>query len=1356
MPLHASDTGTPVILLALANDREAYLGELPAESEAIKKGLENAVDQGLCKLDIIYQATIGRILDAFAKYNGQVAIFHFAGHANSYSLLLETADGKHAQTHLEGLTSLLQKQAQLGLKLVFLNGCASGNQALALLDAGVPAVIGTSQSINDSAALQISSRFYQTLGRGLSIVQSWQQATDEILIQHGNSTRDLLFEGQDEEATDTQGAAPWRMHHREGAGAVLNWNLPQATQQPLFGLPAIPDHYQLPNEPYRFLQRYTRNDCRIFFGRSAYVRNLYYRIQDERSNPIILLYGQSGVGKSSLLESGLFPRLENNYRVAYYRRQAGQALADLLKQALHSPAPSDEASLHTPDTEKAAQHEQILSSLEDLIKEAPPELGLELRMAKEKLSGLTSQREAASPKTQELSPLISQWKRQEEQTTYPLILLIDQVEEAFTKPLKGQSGKEEMEAFAEELGRLFGAGQPRPKGKIILTFRKEYLPEVEEQLKNQLLPFQSIYLDRLNNQEIEEIILGLSGASYKHKYNLSVEKNLPSTIIEFLRSSDKQTAIAPVLQIILTKLWEETEQEKHQGRHFSLLLFEQLRNKGLFLQDFLGQQFSLLAQTFPKEVQGGLALEVLYQHTTSWNTANSCSEQRLIHKYGTGNRALWKEMTHLSLLVATKSDETTLTHDTLAPVVRKMHQDSELPGQRASRILHYRYQHQDDSPLTKQELDWVLAGKSYMGKWTEFDETLVRRSQEKERKAKRVRMAVSAALLLLSGIGLALFVVNTQQQVELSKREKALDSTSQVLADSITILDQKRMENLILGDTIQQKNLALIDGEKALETSQSIAALRKRIADAAFFAANSLKSADPNEQRRLAQLALRTMPSSLRAQEAWLKAQEEAISYQTLLATPKSINAIAIQGNMIATAGKDGHITILKDKQPYWTIDNESSQFSHTLPVRAVAIDADAQLLASASDDNNIRIWDLEEKRFQAQTQLNGVSSLFFSSEGDLVAEVNGSATQSFSIEQEQLIASNCLDCAPSPLETPKDWILQEDTLVYRNTTAYILRGETNDPIVRSQLLMDKVIGFSQLGQILEWDLSEKMPNWEKVDNASNIVMVGSKLWQQDNYGNLRVEGNELPPLESEVEPQILHTNHDQSHLLVVSPADDYNTFTHQLLLFNSDGDMVWPPEGKEPSGFTAPITDAAWNSRSHQLAVGFGSQVQLWDTQQHGPVDTIAFSTDIEVVRQVGNDWFIATLDGNGYWWKGSRLNASFPAWQKDEEVSSIAVYGSYLALGGTAGVTLWKAGRRSPIKTLRMAISKPKGIAFVGQNHLLVWKGTRLQLWAITESIPVFDWKLHYSIKSATLQGKNLIILTKTGAIHRIRVAT
>lgn len=82
---------------------------------------------------------------------------------------------------------------------------------------------------------------------------------------------------------------------------------------------SLPPDIKLPNEPFKYLQHYKREDARIFFGRGKAIGRLLEYFLSPLAERVLLIYGQSGVGKSSFLTAGFLPRLENNWKTYYLR-----------------------------------------------------------------------------------------------------------------------------------------------------------------------------------------------------------------------------------------------------------------------------------------------------------------------------------------------------------------------------------------------------------------------------------------------------------------------------------------------------------------------------------------------------------------------------------------------------------------------------------------------------------------------------------------------------------------------------------------------------------------------------------------------------------------------------------------------------------------------------------------------------------------------------------------------------------------------------------------------------------------------------------------------------------------------------
>jgi hypothetical protein len=194
-------TQKPVIFLAFANDRVddvAYLRNLSQELRGIREALEEARNKGMCEVVERSNAAIEDILDVFQDdtYKNRIAMFHYGGHANGYQLLLESLAGGNAPAHREGLVAFLARQ--IGLKFVFLNGCSTQQHALELKKAGIPAVVGTSQSISDEVATNLAIRFYNGIGEGASLEKAWLEAEDYITTQKGTANfRALYWEGKE-------------------------------------------------------------------------------------------------------------------------------------------------------------------------------------------------------------------------------------------------------------------------------------------------------------------------------------------------------------------------------------------------------------------------------------------------------------------------------------------------------------------------------------------------------------------------------------------------------------------------------------------------------------------------------------------------------------------------------------------------------------------------------------------------------------------------------------------------------------------------------------------------------------------------------------------------------------------------------------------------------------------------------------------------------------------------------------------------------------------------------------------------------------------------------------------------------
>lgn len=217
------------MFLAFANAPDEHLASLKTESRRVYRTLRPLEDDGQIHVHREESSELGELYEDLLRHDGRIVIFHYAGHADGATLRLEGGEGGG-----KGLASMLGQQS--GLKLVFLNGCATKGHVRRLLDAGVPAVIATSVKIGDAKALEFSDAFYLALAEGRSISESFDSAGAFIEGRHGaRGDAGVAFTrgGTDWEDDDEDGydepVLEWGLHVREDAAADLEqWRLPSA------------------------------------------------------------------------------------------------------------------------------------------------------------------------------------------------------------------------------------------------------------------------------------------------------------------------------------------------------------------------------------------------------------------------------------------------------------------------------------------------------------------------------------------------------------------------------------------------------------------------------------------------------------------------------------------------------------------------------------------------------------------------------------------------------------------------------------------------------------------------------------------------------------------------------------------------------------------------------------------------------------------------------------------------------------------------------------------------------------------------------------------------------------------------
>ncbi len=430
--------------------------------------------------------------------------------------------------------------------------------------------------------------------------------------------------------------------------------------------------------PYVGFHHFEKKHAPIFFGRGQEIKELFEdQILHLKGRQVLLFYGASGIGKSSLLHAGLFPRLEYlGWYVGYRRRNKKDGLdADL---------------------------------------EALKEDALE---------------EKASPK----------------------LLLLDQVEEIFTDP--GKEG--EVEAFFRLLDETLTKHRQL---KIVLSFRKEYLADVKDQLKDRNINFLWYSLRTLSEEGVRRAIHGVfQNADLKRQFEGldSLEPALEEALVKDIMS-DEASNIAPLLQYQLRTIWDKAARNRKGGSIILSRLFYQGETS---LRDFLEKhKLKKVESQFPEAAKTGLLNDILFFYTTSNLTAASRSQFRYFYRY---RHLLEQDRLLLANIQQALIDEYLITchrkdhnarlaHDALAKIVRRRYLESSAPGQRASAIVTAKENAGSKASavdFSEADISIIEAGRQGMPTLSRRMEEKIKADKEKyERQRKqRLELALSSA-----------------------------------------------------------------------------------------------------------------------------------------------------------------------------------------------------------------------------------------------------------------------------------------------------------------------------------------------------------------------------------------------------------------------------------------------------------------------------------------------------------------------------------------------------------------------------------------------------------------------------------
>lgn len=245
------------------------------------------------------------------------------------------------------------------------------------------------------------------------------------------------------------------------------------------------------SSPFKFLDAYTREDKDQFFGREEETAQLYELVNQNR---LVLLYGPSGTGKTSLIQCGLGNRFD-----------ATDWMPIFIRRGTHLP-----------------------TSLQNAL----------LEHAEEELEGNFWEMEE-NPLIEIIQDLFAEYLR-------PIYLVFDQLEEIFVL-----GDEEEERIFTQAMADIYNAKLPC---RLIFILREEYLAHLYD--FEQRIPSlfkRRLRVEAMNIQQAREVV---RKSCERFNIRLSDPAYNPGQIVH--KVTDGRAGVAlPYLQVYLDRLYRE-------------------------------------------------------------------------------------------------------------------------------------------------------------------------------------------------------------------------------------------------------------------------------------------------------------------------------------------------------------------------------------------------------------------------------------------------------------------------------------------------------------------------------------------------------------------------------------------------------------------------------------------------------------------------------------------------------------------------------------------------------------------------------------------------------------------------------
>lgn len=485
--------------------------------------------------------------------------------------------------------------------------------------------------------------------------------------------------------------------------------------------------------PFKFLDAYNKDDKDIFFGRDAEIEELYSLVFESN---LTLVYGQSGTGKSSLIQCGLANRFaQSDWFNVYIRRNDNI-------------------------------NESMLSVLKKYKVRNEGSSALVERLKKRRKNISASTEEHTQTNNEPDESLKTILRRLYKHYLKPVYLIFDQFEELF---ILGK--KEEQQAFYENIADIL---ETELYCRVILIMREEVIAELYDFEKVVPVLFDKrIRVEQMSRSKTQEVITRTTG-----KFDIQLDdESLPDRIIEVLSEGEGRVELT-YLQVFLDRLYQEAARGNGSEITFTSSQIEKLGTIEDVLGDYLNTQTREIQNKLSEKnlkVPSGAVKTLLSSFVTLEGTKRPVSREQIMAKsLSVKDIDFVVDLLERSRIIRHEGNVYELSHDALAHQIASQRSTDEIAIMRTVKLVKDRYSAFEATKtlLNANELNLINIYQQTLkeeGRFTSEEEKFIRKSSVANRKR---RLRLIATTLGAIAVLIAFSIYSNAMRIKAEESEK--------------------------------------------------------------------------------------------------------------------------------------------------------------------------------------------------------------------------------------------------------------------------------------------------------------------------------------------------------------------------------------------------------------------------------------------------------------------------------------------------------------------------------------------------------------------------------------------------------